>query len=314
MAGTREASLVAETARARARGEPYDPRRVDLFRRLQQALLGTPAKQRRAASRDGIEELTLAFYEAYFSNFIEGTEFEVEEAWRIVFEGYIPAARPADAHDIRGVWRIVSDHAGLRQLPGGADEFLDLLHARHAHVMGGRPEQAPGHFKRAVNRVGGTTFVVPEAVVGTLRRGFDLYSALDAPFSRAVFMHMLVTEVHPFADGNGRMARIMMNAELVAANEERIVIPTVYRGDYIAAQRALSVHREAEPVVRMLEFAQRWTQAVQWTTVPETAQRLQRNRAFLGTAEADAAGVRLRMPATVTRRQATDQGLGSESP
>jgi fido (protein-threonine AMPylation protein) len=35
-------------------------------------------------------------------------------------------------------------------------------------------------------------------------------------------MMFLISEVHPFADGNGRIARIMMNAELVAAGEERI--------------------------------------------------------------------------------------------
>ena len=29
-------------------------------------------------------------------------------------------------------------------------------------------------------------------------------------------MMFLVSEVHPFVDGNGRIARIMMNAELVA--------------------------------------------------------------------------------------------------
>ena len=31
----------------------------------------------------------------------------------------------------------------------------------------------------------------------------------------------LVSEAHPFADGNGRTARIMMNAELIAAGQER---------------------------------------------------------------------------------------------
>jgi Fic family protein len=39
----------------------------------------------------------------------------------------------------------------------------------------------------------------------------------------------LVAEVHPFSDGNGRLSRIMMNPELVAAGEQRIVVPTIYR-------------------------------------------------------------------------------------
>lgn len=40
-------------------------------------------------------------------------------------------------------------------------------------------------------------------------------------------MKFLISEIHPFNDGNGRLARIMMNAELVAENEEKIIIPTV---------------------------------------------------------------------------------------
>ena len=135
------------------------------------------------------------------------------------------------------------------------------------------------------------------ALFERLQRGFDLYRALDTPFRRAVFIHFLVTEVHPFADGNGRVARIMMNAELIAANEERVVIPTVYRPDYIAAQRALSVHAQATPVMRMLDFAQRWTGAVDWTTVTETANLLRRTNAFLTEQQADAARVRLALPA-----------------
>ena len=124
---------------------------------------------------------------------------------------------------------------------------------------------------------------------------------MDTPFRRAAFVHFLVTEVHPFADGNGRVARIMLNAELIAANEERVVIPTVYRADYVAAQRALSVHAQATPVVRMLDFAQRWTAAVDWSTVAETADLLQRTNAFLTEQEADDAGVRLAFPAAQGR-------------
>jgi fido (protein-threonine AMPylation protein) len=38
----------------------------------------------------------------------------------------------------------------------------------------------------------------------------------DGPFRRAAFQMFLISEVHPFRDGNGRMGRIFMNAELVA--------------------------------------------------------------------------------------------------
>ena len=50
----------------------------------------------------------------------------------------------------------------------------------------------------------------------------------------------VIAEVYPFLDGNGRIARIFMNAELDACGLCRIIIPTVYREDYLLALRKLS--------------------------------------------------------------------------
>ena len=95
-----------------------------------------------------------------------------EEAEEIIFGGRIPAQRPADAHDVLGVWRIVSDLTEMRRVPHSAGEFLDLLRERHAAMLAKRPDTAPGQFKTAPNRVGAVEFVRPDAVVGTLERGF----------------------------------------------------------------------------------------------------------------------------------------------
>lgn len=48
----------------------------------------------------------------------------------------------------------------------------------------------------------------------------------------ALFILFMVSELHPFSDGNGRISRIMMNAELVHADESKIIIPTVFREDF----------------------------------------------------------------------------------
>ena len=47
-------------------------------------------------------QIGLPFFEAYFSNFIEATEFAVEEARQIVFDNVIPPTRAEDAHDVTG--------------------------------------------------------------------------------------------------------------------------------------------------------------------------------------------------------------------
>ena len=162
--------------------------------------------------------------------------------------------------------------------------------------MAGRPEALPGEFKAEENRAGLTVFVVPDLVPGTLAEGFALYRSLESPFERAVYMMFLVTEVHPFADGNGRIARVMMNAEFVAGGEERIVVPTVYRGNYLAALRALSRTGRPEPLVRVLDYGQRWTVAVDWRSLEVAERELEACNAFLDSDEAEAEGRRLRMP------------------
>lgn len=297
--GSREARLEAPAAVARLRSRPFDPARLELFQALRRTLRDFPPRVLSSSALDREGRRTLAFYEAYFSNFIEGTEFEVDEAAAIVFQNVIPLNRPADAHDIAGTWGIVSDDAEMRRTPASFEGFLDLLRERHRRIMAGRPEKAPGRFKTEGNRAEATVFVAPELVVGTLEQGFGLYRSLEAPFKRAVFMMFLVSEVHPFADGNGRLARVMTNADLAAGDQPRIVVPTVFRLNYLAALRALSRTGRAEPLVQVLEYAQRWTAAVSWRSVPDTRRELQACNAFLDANDAEEMGKRLRMPGRV---------------
>lgn len=296
MLGTAEAPLSAPAAIARSRGRPYDPDRTALFEALHAALRERPPSTRPSPARSAGGRATLAFYEAYFSNFIEGTEFEVREAARIVFEGAMPAERPADAHDVLGTWAIVSDEREMARTAGDSQTFAALLRERHARIMQGRPDAGPGRFKTAGNRAGGTLFVAPALVEGTLEQGFDYLQSLESPFQRAVFAKFLVAETHPFADGNGRLARATMNAELVAGGEERVVIPTAFRNNYLAALRALSRTGRPEPLIRVLDYAQRWTRAIDWRSVEATERQLAACHAFLQPDEAEETGRLLRFP------------------
>ena len=294
--GTRRTRLESPVAIARSRRRPYDPGRMELFHSLHRALRNRAPSVRPAPLRDARGRATLAFFEAYFSNFVEGTEFLVDEAIRIVFEGRMPRHRPADAHDVAGTWRLVSDEREMRRTPSDFGELVQLLRERHKTIMGGRPGALPGEFKVDENKAGLTVFVDPDLVQGTLHEGLAVCRSLESPFERAVFMMFLVSEVHPFADGNGRVARVMMNAELVAGDEERIVIPTVFRGNYLAALRALSRTGRPDPLIRVLDYAQRWTVALDWSSLDVAERELVRCNAFLDSDEAEAMGKRLRMP------------------
>ncbi|MGI8824377.1 MAG: Fic family protein [Chloroflexota bacterium] len=157
------------------------------------------------------------FFEAYFSNFIEGTEFGVEEARRIAVEGEVPVSRPEDAHDVAATFRIASDSVMHSATPASGAELLKLLREQHGVLMAARPDKRPGEFKEGQNYAGGYAFVSPELPLGTLRRGFDCFAHITDPFQRAVALMLLITECHPFDDGNGRVARLIANGALSRA-------------------------------------------------------------------------------------------------
>jgi fido (protein-threonine AMPylation protein) len=75
----------------------------------------------------------------------------------------------------------------------------------------------------------------------------------------------VVAEVHPFSDGNGRTARLAMNCMLSARALSRIIIPTVYREDYLLPLKALSHNRIAEPLISALGRVQRWSAAFDYS-------------------------------------------------
>lgn len=284
--GTRqEKKLTSTRARARARGTPYDAHRLEIFTTLYGALQRAvlPRLPEPSLTAQGLRHL--AFFEAYFSNYIEGTEFVVEEAADIVFRNKPIPQRPADAHDIQGTYRIVSNSQEMGRIPASGEDLIKLLKSRHAILLAGRPDKGPGRFKETINRAGETVFVAPELVTGTLHKGFELYRAIEDPMAKAMFMMFLIAEVHPFTDGNGRIARIMMNAELVHGHRCRIIIPTVYREDYLLALRALTRQGNTVPYTRMLSRAQEFTSRVDFSDYEAALTKLRQANAFLDPSE-----------------------------
>jgi fido (protein-threonine AMPylation protein) len=276
--GTRATRLRTSAARARRAGLAYDPERLHRFELLRAELAGSDFAQRPAPADP---QRLLAFFEAYFSNWIEGTEFEVQEAEEIVFQGRVPTQRPADAHDIQGTFAAILDPALREHPPQDADQLEDYLRTAHRYIMRGRPQLEPGEYKQAPNRAGMTFFVAPELVRGTLREGFTAYRTLPAGLPRAIYAMFLVAEVHPFADGNGRVARVLMNAELSAAGECRAIVPMCFRNEYLSALRALSHNDRPTPLWRALDRAQRWVSLMTWTEHDRVLELLRQTNALV---------------------------------
>ena len=297
--GTRQGRAAGRLLVARQRGLDWDPGRIELFtevaRELPEAIRRLDVLESLPAAADELES-SLPFYEAYFSNFIEGTEFTIDEAERIVNDGTIPENRPEDAHDVLGTYRLVAEPADRAYVAGAPDEFLDQLRRWHVLIMEGRPAKRPGAWKQIANQAGSYTFVAPERVEGTLVESFALLKALDLPLARALYLMLLVSEVHPFDDGNGRLARAVMNAALSAADETRILVPIVWRNEYLTALRQLSRERRIDLYVRTLGFARQWTSRIVWSDPTVTRAQLEVTNALVDSSEAVRSGRQLILP------------------
>ncbi|MGP8234502.1 MAG: Fic family protein [Limisphaerales bacterium] len=211
--------LTTDLVRSRAQGKPYDPERVTLFGTLQARLAAEHFVELPRPPANELENR--AFWEAYFSNFIEGTKFTVEEARVIVYDREAAKAlerkRPDDAHDILETYRLIIDPKISGEVPKDAAQLLELLKRRHARMMASRLNIEPGVFKTTNNQLGSRVFVAPELVAETLTRGWPASRELPSASARALYVLFLIAEVHPFNDGNGRISRLGMNAEFCRA-------------------------------------------------------------------------------------------------
>jgi hypothetical protein len=191
---------------------------------------------------------------------------------------------------------VVTDPVLRIWIPGDAGELEQHLQRLNRRILDSRPDKRPGEWKQVANRAGGTSFVAPELVRGTLREAWRFYETLPAGFPRAVFATFAVSEIHPFADGNGRVSRALLNAELSAEGQCRVVIPLCFRSDYLGALRAMSRQGNPEPLLRAIERAQRWSSLIDWSTTERALPQLERSNALVAPDEADERGLVLLDP------------------
>ncbi len=92
----------------------------------------------------------------------------------------------------------------------------------------------------------------PEAVRDCMPVFFDLLKAEDDPTVRIVLGHFIIVFIHPFLDGNGRIARFLMNVMMAAAGQPWTVIKLEQRAAYMAALETASVREDIRPFAAFL--------------------------------------------------------------
>ncbi len=106
----------------------------------------------------------------------------------------------------------------------------------------------------------GSRFVPPrwEAVRDAMPAFFDLLEKEPEPSVRAVLGHWLFGYVHPYPDGNGRMARFLMNVMLASGGYPWTVIRIRDRKPYLSALDRASIEMDIHPFTTFMVHRVQW--------------------------------------------------------
>lgn len=160
------------------------------------------------------------------------------------------------------------------------EEFLAGLENWHTEMLKMRPEANPGKLKLDVNYAGTTQFVDPALVQGTFAEGSALARSVPEGLARGAYYAFLISEVHPFDDGNGRLSRLVMNAELTRAGASRIIIPTLYHLQYVDCARALTRRNEPQGFVQALAKIARWSSQFNYESLDPLIEEVRKTNAL----------------------------------
>jgi Fic family protein len=99
-----------------------------------------------------------------------------------------------------------------------------------------------GHYRKQNVVVTGTDFVFPppsqlKNLMTEFAAEIPALRSEKHPIEYAALLHLRLVTIHPFVDGNGRTARLLMNLALLQAGYPVTIIPPVLRSDYLSAVR-----------------------------------------------------------------------------
>lgn len=198
----------------------------------------------------------------YHSNAIEGSTLTLRET-QLILEGRAPSGGKslrevyeARNHDraLRTIEALVRDRAPGTQLT--ERDILDI----HAHVLADIEPTSAGRFRTERVLIKGTRFIPP----GGHRFGELIPALLELakrpgvhPAIMAAELHYNLVAVHPFADGNGRTARLLMNMHMLRHGYPLVIIEVEKRGEYLAALEEANEGRCERFAAFVIESAER---------------------------------------------------------
>ena len=177
----------------------------------------------------------------YNSNAIEGSSVTLAETRAILLDGVTVSGKPLREH----LEVINHSHAiDLVEALANKNEPITEMAIRqiHALVLRTIDDENAGGYRRVNVRITGSDFMPPDvSQVAALMRDFGKWLAAEEkkfhPVEYATLAHFKLVDIHPFIDGNGRTARLLMNLILLRAGFPVAVIEMENRAEYYGAIR-----------------------------------------------------------------------------
>ena len=197
---------------------------------------------------------------AYTSNAIEGNTLTRQETELVIEEDITSGSKPLndylEAKNHADAYNFMLDSI-KENIP--ADEKLILQ--IHKMILKAIDDMNAGFYRSVKVRISGSQTILPNPLnVPNLMDELNnwLIETNDDVMIKAVEAHYRLVTIHPFADGNGRTARLLMNYILLKAGYSPIIIRNRDRKRYLRVLENRQVKGLVEPYQKfMLESLKR---------------------------------------------------------
>jgi Fic family protein len=174
----------------------------------------------------------------YNSNALEGNTLTKSETAAVVEKGITVAGKPLKDHLEVTNYAIALNFVEHLVTQKRADITLNTLLDIHRIILKSIDDDHAGMLRKIAVRIAGSSLVLPDPVkVPDLMRDFIVWlqNTTDNPIVVSAEAHRRLVSIHPFVDGNGRTARLLMNLLLMQEGYPPAIIHVKNRSVYIDA-------------------------------------------------------------------------------
>lgn len=193
----------------------------------------------------------------YSSNALEGNTLTISETKILLEDGITVGGRPLkDCYEAVGHGTAYDFMLELARQPD-MDITEDTIKKLHRLFYQKVDADHAGSYRTIQVYISGTEYIPPSPddvplLMKELVNKLNSSRAAVHPIELAAMAHKRLVDIHPFVDGNGRTARLLMNLILVNAGYGVVSIPPVLRNDYINALSASRRIDDMEPFSKLI--------------------------------------------------------------